>query len=98
MQLKSTIVVIGAKRSKGEMEGKPYDHTTIYTSDILDQRNGDAIGAAGTDYRWGTSENFKKIQNVKPPFSADVVIEVITSGKSQRMILLDLVPTPIKGS
>ncbi|AXI03067.1 hypothetical protein [Aquirhabdus parva] len=92
MQLKSTITVIGAKRSKGEMEGKPYDHTTIYTQDSLDQKNGDAIGSAGSDYRWGTSDNYKSIQGLIPPFNADVTLEVITTGKSTRMIIVDLKP------
>ena len=93
--MNSTITVIGAKRSKGEIEGKPYDHTTIYTQDSLDQKNGDAIGSAGSEYRWGTSDNFLKIAGLKPPFNADVKLEMITTGKSTKMIILDLTPIPL---
>ena len=40
MQFKSQIVVLGAKASKGEFNGRPFDSTTVYyQADLQDGEN-----------------------------------------------------------
>lgn len=99
MKFTAQILVIGAKASKGEMEGTPYDHTTIFTTTQLDSKNDDAFGSAGDSYRFGKSENFQKLKGIPVPFNAEGQFEIVTTGKTSRTILLDLkpLPAPTKG-
>ncbi len=94
MKFKSQIIVIGAKASKGEMEGTPYDHTTIFTTTLLDAKNDDAMGVAGDSYRFGKSDNFQKLKGIPCPFQAEAEFEIVTTGKTSRTIMLDLKPLP----
>lgn len=94
MQFQSNVVVTGAKRSKGEMEGKPYDSTKVYVQTGMDTSKGDAVGFAGSEYPWGLSDNFNKVATLKYPFEAVATFEMVTNGKSQKTILIDLKPVP----
>lgn len=91
MQFKSQMVVLGAKSSKGEYNGRPFDSTVIfYKADL--QEGDNFVGEVGDQIKWGTSENFKKIKDLEFPLSADVVMEQVSNGKSSTLVLLDLVP------
>ena len=91
MQFKSQIVVLGAKASKGEFNGRPFDSTTVYyQADLQDGEN--FAGQVGAEIKWGTSFNFEKIKNQKYPFMADVVMEQVSNGKTSMLVLIDLVP------
>lgn len=92
MQFQSQIVVIGIKRSKGEMEGRPYDSTKVYTQTTLDVSKGDAVGYAGSEYNWGTSDNFNKFSTAKFPLQCEATFEQVSNGKTVKMVLLDLKP------
>lgn len=96
MKFSAKIIVIGGKSSKGEMEGKPYDHFTVFTTSTLDNKNGNAFGNAGDSYRFGLSENIEKFKGIKTPFEAEGDFEIVTTGKSNMTILHDLRPlTPL---
>lgn len=91
MQFKSTMVVLGAKSSKGEYNGRPYDSTLIfYQSDLQDGDN--FVGQVGESIKWGTSANFEKIKTLEFPLVADVIMEQVSNGKTSALVLLDLVP------
>ena len=92
MQFKTQIIVTGAKRSKGEFDGTAYDSTKIYTSTSLDTSKGDAVGEAGSEYAWGLSDNFNKIASLQFPFQAEATMEIVSNGKSNKTIMLDLKP------
>lgn len=94
MKFTAQIIVIGAKSSKGEMEGTPYDHTSIFTTTQLDAKNDDAMGSAGDSYRFGKSDNFQKLKGIPCPFQATAEFEIVTTGKISRTIMLDLKPLP----
>lgn len=91
MQFKSTMVVLGAKSSKGEFQGRAYDSTVIfYKADLQDGDN--FVGEVGESIKWGTSANFEKIKTLEFPLIADVTMEQVSNGKSSALVLLDLVP------
>lgn len=92
MQFKLQIVVTGAKRSKGDFDGTSYDSTKIYTATDLDSSKGDAVGQAGSEYTWGLSDNFNKVASLPFPFQAEATMEIVTNGKTQKTIMLDLKP------
>lgn len=94
MKFEATINVLGAKASKGEMEGTPYDHTTIYASTSLDDSKANAKGEAGTEYRFGTAAEFDKIKHNSFPFIAQCQFEIVTTGKVAKTVMLGM--TPVK--
>ncbi|MCH7382153.1 hypothetical protein [Acinetobacter higginsii] len=91
MQFKTQLVVLGAKSSKGEFNGRPFDSTTVfYQAELQDGEN--FAGQVGADFKWGTSANFEKIKNQKFPFMADCVLEQVSNGKTTVTILKELTP------
>lgn len=93
MQFKSTMVVLGAKSSKGDYNGNPYDYTLIfYKADL--QEGDNFVGEVGEQMKWGTSANFAKIKDLQFPLVADVVLEQVSNGKTSTVIIKDLVPQP----
>lgn len=91
MQFNTNIIVLGAKRSKGEYQGRPYDSTNIFYQAEL-QQGDDFVGQVGESIKWGTSENFEKIKGLKYPFSATATMQQVSNGKTSTMVLLDLKP------
>lgn len=92
MQMTSKVIVIGAKPSKGEMEGRAYDSTKIYTTTPINKDTG-GVGFAGDSYSWGYSTNFEKIKDLKMPFEAEITFEMVSNGKTSKMIVLDVKAT-----
>lgn len=91
MQFKSTMVVLGAKSSKGEFNGRVFDSTVIfYKADLQDGDN--FVGEVGEQIKWGSSANFQKIKDLDFPLVADVTMEQVSNGKTSTLVLLDLVP------
>ncbi|WP_336944578.1 hypothetical protein [Acinetobacter modestus] len=93
MQFKSQLVVLGAKSSKGEYNGRPFNSTTVFYQAQL-QEGENFAGQVGSEYKWGTSENFEKIKNQKFPFIADCILEQVSNGKTTVTILKELTPVP----
>jgi len=91
MQFESTIVVLGAKSSKGDYNGRPYDSTKVFAQSELQQGENFA-GFVSTEYTWGTSFNFDRIKGLEYPFKAKAVMQIVSNGKDSKTILLDLVP------
>lgn len=91
MQFKSTVVVLGAKASKGEYNGKPYDSTTVFFQTDL-QEGDNFCGQVGESLKWGTSANFEKIKNLEYPLQAELALEQVSNGKSMVTIIKDVVP------
>lgn len=91
MLFKSTVVVLGAKASKGEYDGKPYDSTTVFFQ--ADLQDGDNFcGQVGESLKWGTSDNFEKIKGLQYPLQAELSMQQVSNGKSMVTIIKDLVP------
>ena len=91
MQFESIIVVLGAKSSKGDYNGRPYDSTKVFAQSELQQGENFA-GFVSTEYTWGTSFNFDRIKGLEYPFKAKAVMQIVSNGKDSKTILLDLVP------
>jgi hypothetical protein len=91
MLFKSTIIVLGAKSSKGNFNGVAFDSTTIfYKADL--QEGDNFVGEVGESIKWGTSDNFEKIKGLEFPLSADVVLQQVSNGKNTTTIIKELVP------
>lgn len=94
MLFKSTVVVLGAKASKGEYNNVPYDSTTVFFQ--ADLQDGDNFcGQVGESLKWGTSDNFEKIKNLEYPLQAELSMQQVSNGKSMVTIIKDLVPVKV---
>ncbi|MCK4101360.1 hypothetical protein [Acinetobacter radioresistens] len=91
MLFKTTMVVLGAKSSKGEYNGRPFDSTTLfYKADLQDGDN--FVGEVGDQIKWGTSANFEKIKHLDFPLIAEATLEQVSNGKTMLTIVKDLIP------
>lgn len=86
------VIVTGAKASKGDYEGKPYDSTTIYVQVPLDESTGMMSGFTTVEYKWGKSENYHRISNNEFPFKANVSFQTVSSGRASKVILTHVEP------
>ncbi|MDH1241415.1 hypothetical protein N5B99_12235 [Acinetobacter johnsonii] len=91
MQYESQIIVLGAKASKGEFNGRPFDSTKVFAQAELQQGENFA-GFVSTEYTWGTSFNFERIKGLDFPFSAKAKMQVVSNGKTSTTVMLDLIP------
>lgn len=86
------MIITGAKSSSGEYEGRIYDSTKIYVQTRMNEQNGEMVGYATSEYNWGSSANFAKLKDLDFPLKAKVELDIVTSGKSSKMVVLDVQP------
>ncbi|MCU4414264.1 hypothetical protein KTH71_09465 [Acinetobacter sp. WU_MDCI_Axc73] len=91
MLFKTDMIVLGAKSSKGEYNGRPFDSTTVFFKADL-QEGDNFAGEVGEQMKWGTSANFDKIKDLEFPIVAEATLEQVSNGKSMTTIIKDLVP------
>ena len=97
MKFQSQVRVTGMKANKGLMDnGQSYDSTKVFVETELDSSRGTAAGFASSEYNFGLSDSFDRFKAFQFPFMATATFEMVTTGKIQKMQLLDLVP--VKGS
>jgi hypothetical protein len=97
MGMKQQVVVIGAKRFKGDVksdrtgDNNHYDSTTIFIQ--MRMAGDDNTGYTQVEYKWGTSENYKKIQDLVFPFQAELDTDQVANAKGVvKTIVNDLKP------
>ncbi len=91
MLFKTEMIVLGAKSSKGEYNGRPFDSTTVFFKADL-QEGDNFVGEVGEQMKWGASANFEKIKGYEFPLIAEATLEQVSNGKSMTTIIKDLVP------
>lgn len=96
MKMQSVVTVVGMKRSKGEMEGVAYDSTKFYIETSLDDSKGNAKGTATSEYTMGKSDEYDKYVHLPFPFIADAEIELVTTGRVQKIVFHALKPREMK--
>lgn len=86
------MIITGAKSSSGEYEGRTYDSTKIYVQTKMNEQAGEMVGFATSEYNWGASSNFNKLKDLDFPLKAKVEMEIVTSGKNSKMVVVDVHP------
>jgi len=85
--------IVGMKASKGTLDnGLSYDSTKVYALTQLNSSAGSCKGMSCSEYNFGTSEQFDKYKDVSFPFVADVEMDIVTNGKTQKTVLLHITP------
>ena len=94
MKMQAEIIVVGMKANKGQMEsGQKFDSTKVFCLTDLDARGEKkAKGQAVAEYNIGLSDEFEKYEHLPFPFKAIATMEVVTSGKTQQVVVTELKP------
>lgn len=71
--------VTGLKSFKGNIDGQDMDSCTVFVEAKLKGEN--SKGYASQSYKWGKSENAKKISHLEFPFVAEILVEDVTDGR-----------------
>lgn len=92
--MQQQVYLTGAKYFKGDVEGKPYDSTTLFCLLSLDTSQGTAVGKASAEYKFGTSDNFAMVKNLlrNGPVSVTLEMEQVTTGKATKTIVTGIKP------
>lgn len=90
MKFTTEVTITGAKSYNNTIDGVPHNFTKIFVlTDLADQSG---VGAATVEYKWGTSDNYKKIQNLNFPINAKVDMENVTTGSRLTTIVHNVSP------
>ncbi len=96
MKFQTQLYVVGIKASKGKMDnGMEFDSTRVYALADLDSSKGNARGQAAAEYLFGDSKNFEPFRHAEFPGVYDVTIEMLTNGKVQRAVIVDMKPARV---
>ena len=96
MQFESKVNVLGMKANKGTLDsGQAYESTKVYIETPLDESRGNARGYAVAEYTLGKAEEFEKYKILPFPFEGIANFEIVTTGKVQRTVIVDLRPANV---
>ena len=85
MQMQIQGQIMGVKRFSGQIEGKNFDYCRVIVATPLDSTQGNALGSATTEYDFGASTNFEQFKGHQFPIDANLSVEVVTNGKTQKL-------------
>lgn len=89
-QMKVTLV--GAKSTDWKSDdGRHYDHVTLYTLIPMDTSQGNAVGQGVAEFKWQDSRNLVQLQGRKFPFEVTLELELVTTGRSQKQVLTNVI-------
>lgn len=77
--------IVGVKKFSGTIEGKTFDYCRLIVSTPLDASQGNALGSSTTEYDYGASSNFQQFRNAQFPIDAVLDVEIVTTGKTQKL-------------
>lgn len=78
--------------------GMEFDSTKVYVELPFDESKGNAKGMSVQEYNLGDSTQFLKYKHNTFPFTAIADMEVVTTGKTQKMQMVDLRPVEVAKS
>ncbi len=84
--------IMGVKRFSGQIEGKNFDYCRVIVATPLDSTQGNALGSATSEYDFGASTNFEQFKAHQFPIDANLSVEVVTNGKTQKLKIIAFQP------
>lgn len=92
MQMQIQGQIMGVKRFSGQIEGKNFDYCRVIVATPLDSTQGNALGSATTEYDFGPSTNFEQFKAHQFPIDANLSVDVVTNGKTQKLKITSFQP------
>lgn len=71
--------IVGVKKFNGQIEGKSFDYCRLIVATPLDS------SSSTTEYDFGGSANFEQFRNAQFPIEANLNVEIVTTGKTQKL-------------
>lgn len=100
MQIQAEMTVLGAKSFKGDVEGKSYDSTTLFVAMDVSERSGTAVGQNTVEMKFGKSDEFDKLKDLRFPVKAMLALNLTTKGYEvegfRAISSAPAVPAPVK--
>lgn len=90
MKFTTDVTITGAKQYNNVIDGVQHNFTKLFVMTDLSDHSG--VGQATVEYKWGTSDNYKKIQDKEFPIAAKAAMEIVTTGTRQTTIVHDITP------
>ncbi len=84
--------IVGVKKFNGQIEGKNFDYCRLIVATPLDSSQGNALGSSTTEYDFGGSANFEQLRNAQFPIEANLNVEIVTTGKTQKLKVIGFQP------
>ena len=92
-QMKANLV--GAKSTDWKSEdGRHYDYVTLYALIPMDNSQGNAVGQGVAEFKWQDSRNLVQLQGRKFPFEVTLELDFVSTGKSQKQVLTNVILSP----
>ena len=92
MKFNTQAEVTGVKKFNDAVDGMHYDFTEVFIKTELDESRESAVGFATMPMKFGTSAEYEKLKGHKFPFMADMTIELTTTGKTEKKMIISLKP------
>lgn len=89
---KSVERVTGMKKFKGDIDGRPFDSTTVFIETKMDDRNGNRRGACTNDYSAGKSEVYDRLTSIALPAEFEIEWDTVSNGSRTKQIIVDIRP------
>lgn len=90
MKFTTEATITGAKSYNNTIDGVAHNFTKLFVLTDLSDQSG--VGKATVEYKWGSSENIKKIQDLDFPVNAKIQMEIVTTGSRQTTIIHEVTP------
>ena len=81
--------LLGAKKFKGDIDGNKIDSCTVLVATQMPTQMGNAVGFTAANMRFGDSDNFKRLENLKFPIAVVITVEMTSTGKGLSPVLRD---------
>lgn len=72
---------LGAKKFKGEIDGSKIDSCSVLVATPLPSQSGNAVGFTAAQMKFGSSDNFAKLENLSFPCEVMITVEMTSTGK-----------------
>lgn len=83
MEVKSQMLVLGAKFFKGAIEGTNHDVTKLFVAMPVSEKDADTYGKCGhdaIDMKFGKSDEYQKLKHLQFPVHAELSLKLTTDG------------------
>ena len=95
MSQQMKVTLVGAKSTDWKSEdGRHYDHVTLFALIPMDTSGGNAVGQGAAEFKWQDSRNLVQLQGRKFPFEATLELDLVSTGRSTKPVLTNVILPP----
>ena len=95
MSQQMKVTIVGAKATDWKADdGRHYDHVTLFALIPMDTSGGNAVGQGAAEFKWQDSRNLVQLQGRKFPFEATLELDLVSTGRSTKQVLTNVILPP----